>query len=332
MRRLLPSVLAPLILSCIGCQTLQVKRAHAPATGGGQQETTGNQSSSGYQASTENVPGMPFYIKKAACVHTVVWLEPVYTLTLELTTTPAGGTPKPSTVQLGSVILSLKQLQAKPAQDFFHALNGDSPTIEDIMRAWVPVATQEGTPYTPTNFPDTSNRILISNTAEPQLYVDYSQPYYLNVTRPVAGSAKVDNKLASDGTLTEVSAEVEDKTIATIATGIKDIVSAVGTAVKSVATETVQHVKLSVAIGGFKHTLSKLDPTPTLPCAAAEAEVSAPYVYSRSEVSAPTEKKIDSKGSKISVSGEIVLPETKPADDSAKPKAPAAPAVPKKAP
>ena len=316
MKKIVSAALAALILFCTGCQTLQVKRAHAPANANG-------------QLTTDSVPGMPFYIKKAACVHSVVWFEPVYTLTLELTTTPAGANAKPTTAQLGSVVLSLAQLKANPAQNLFHAMNADSPTVESVMAAWIPVATQDGTPYTPTNFPDVPNRILVSNTSEPQVYVDYSQPYYLNVTRPVAGSAKIDNKLASDGTLTEVSAEIEDKTIETITTGIKDLVTAVGAAAKSVAGgETVQRVKLSVAVGGFKHTLSKLDTAATMPCAAAGNEVASPYVYSRSEVSAPAEKKADAKGSKISVSGEIVLPEAKPADDSEKPKSPAAPAAP----
>ncbi len=310
--------LAALVLLCAGCQTLQVKRAHVPANTNGQETAAKTKG----QETTESVPGMPFYIKKAACVHSAVWFEPVYTLTLELTNTPADAKAKPTTNQLGTAILSLKQLQSETAQDLFHALNDDSPTINDVMK--------------PTNFPDASNRILVSNTSEPRLYVDYSQPYYLNVTRPVAGSAKIDNKLASDGTLTEVSAEIEDKTIETIATGIKDIVTAVGTAAKSLTPEPVQKLKLSVVVGGFKHTLSKLDPTAAMPCAAAKEDVAAPYTYTRTEVSAPAEKKAaDSKGSKISVSGEIVLPEAKPADDTKEPKAPAAPAAPaapKKAP
>jgi hypothetical protein len=294
----------------LGCQTLQVKRMPMPAV----------PPSNGDQAKVESVPGLPFYVKKAACLHTVVWLEPVYTLTLELVTTPTSGTAKPTTVSLGSAILSLTQLKA--AQNLFHSLNSDSPTIQDVMKAWIPVAKQDGTPYTPTEFPASANRILISNTSEPQMYVDYSQTYYINAKRPLAGSVKLDNKLASDGTLTEVSAEMEDKTIQAIATGIKDIASAVGTAAKSeVVPSTVQHVKLSVASAGFKHTISKFEPLKGLPCDAGGSDLTAPYRYSRSEVTAASDtKKPDTKGSKITVSGEIVLPEPKPSmDDSGKP-------------
>jgi hypothetical protein len=242
--------------SCLGCQTLQVKRAPVPPP----------PAVNGHQVKAESVPGLPFYVKKAACLHTVVWFEPVYTLSLDLVTTPTSGASKPTTAQLGSTVLSLAQLQASPAQDLFHALNGDSPTIQSVMKAWVPVATQNGTPYTPTAFPTPDRLILISNISEPQTYVDYSQPYYINAKRPVAGSVKLDNKLASDGTLTEVSAEVEEKTIEAITTGIKDIVSAVGTAAKAeVVPNTVQHLKLSVATTGFKQHYRSSSPSLVFP-------------------------------------------------------------------
>ena len=319
------------LLLCTGCLTLQVKRAPAPAAvpSSGQQA-----SSSGQQAKMESVPGLPFYVKKAACLHTVVWLEPVYTLSLELITTPTGGSAKPTSIQLGSTSLSLSQLQAETTQNLFHSLNGDSPTIQKVVGAWIPVATQKGTPYTPTVFPGPTDRILISNTSEPQMYVDYSQPYYINAKRPIAGSAKVDSKLASDGTLTEVSAEIEDKTIEAIATGIKDIASAVGTAAKSENPPvSVQHVKLTVATAGFKHTFSKFETlTPfTLPCAGGGTEISAPYKYSRTEITAASDKKTDAKGSKITVSGEIVLPEPKAStSDAGTTQQAPAPAAPKK--
>ncbi len=162
-----------------------------------------------------------------------------------------------------------------------------------------------------------------------------SQPYYINAKRPVAGSVKLDNKLASDGTLTEVSAEIEDKTIEAIATGIKDITSAVGTAVKAEQVpSTVQHLKLSITTAGFKHTLSKFEPQTSLPCKAGGFEIEAPYRYSRTEVTAASDtKKPDTKGSKITVSGEVVLPEPKASTDSLeKPTAAPAPAATKKTP
>jgi hypothetical protein len=319
------TVLLGLELFCLGCQTLQVKRAPVPPP----------PSSDAHQAKPENVPGLPFYVKKASCLHTVVWLEPVYILSLELVTTATTGAAKPTTAQLGSAILSLNELQAQPAQKLFHSLNEDSPTIQSVMKAWVPVATQDGTPYTPTGFPELANRILISNTSEPQIYVDYSQPYYINAKRPVAGSVKLDNKLASDGTLTEVSAEIEDKTIEAIATGIKDITSAVGTAVKAeTLPSTVQQLKLSIATAGFKHTISKFEPQTGLPCNAGGADIQAPYKYSRTEVTAASDtKKSDAKGSKITVSGEIVLPEPKASGDAPEKPTPAsAPAATKKIP
>ena len=197
MKQIVAVILSLSFFSCLGCETLQVKRAPvppAPSIDGHQAkaEQAKAEQAKAEQAKVEDVPGLPFYVKKATCLHTAVWLEPVYTLSLELVTTPTG-TAKPTTAQLGSAILSLKELQAPPAQKLFHSLNEDTPTIQSVMKAWIAVATQDGTPYTPTTFPEPANRILISNTSEPQIYVDYSQPYYINAKRPVAGSVKLDN-------------------------------------------------------------------------------------------------------------------------------------------
>lgn len=46
--------------------------------------------------------------------------------------------------------------------------------------------------------------------------VDYLKQYYVNVTRPLVGSASATAKLATDGTLTEATGEVEDSTLSTL--------------------------------------------------------------------------------------------------------------------
>ena len=267
MKQALFLTLQVFLLFCAGCQTLQIRRMPASPPAPVDNPSTTSRANA-REAKAEKVPGLPFYIKKAACLHTVVWLEPVYTLNLELVSTPAGASPKTNSSQLGTTVLSLSQLQAKDAQAFFHSLNADSSTIEEVVKAWVRVATAAGTPYTPSAIPGPSDRILVSNTSDPQVYVDYSQPYYVNVRRPAAGSAKVDSKLASDGTLTEVSAEVEEKTIEAITTGIKDLASAaLGAAAKSEGPRPEQHVKLTITTAGYKHTLSRLEASSSFPCA-----------------------------------------------------------------
>jgi hypothetical protein len=305
------------LVFCVGCQTIQVKRA-ATSTAPSVTDQTG---------AVKSVPGIPFYVKKAACLHSVVWLEPVYSLTLEIIGSAPGTTAKPNSSQVGSTTLSLSQIQGPQAIALFRALNKDEPEISDVMAAWVKLTAQDKVPYNATAFPPVGDRILISNTSEPQVYVDYSQPYYLNAKRPLAGTVKLDNKLASDGTLTEVSVEVEDKTIEAIGTAISDITTAVGSAIKSTAPAPMKQMRLSISTGGFKHTKSKFEPSMGLPCSAGADDIAGQSSYSRVDI-ASTEKKsdakTDAKGSKITLSGEIVLPEAKPSVPDTSKAAPAA--------
>ncbi|MBV9301832.1 MAG: hypothetical protein JOY62_16555 [Acidobacteriaceae bacterium] len=316
MRRLI-AVISFLAFWCIGCQTLRVRRTIVPVTPSAVQnagtgpQTAAKASEERQLEKTEGVPGLPFYVKKAACLHSTVWLEPVYTLTLELVSTPLDDPSKARSTLLGSTVLSLKQLGA--AQDLFHSVNEPSEDLDKILSVWKCIATQDGTPYTPIGFPEQKNRILISNTAEPQVYVDYSQHYYLNAHQPLAGSAKVDSKLASDGTLTEASAEVENKTLETLVSGVKELTgTAVGVGAKRfIEAGREQHVKLTILAGGFKHTFSQLAVPSSFPCQAS-SEMTSAQSYSRTEITTGGGKVTESKGSKITVSGEITLPESKP--------------------
>jgi hypothetical protein len=68
--------------------------------------------------------------------------------------------------------------------------------------------------------------------------VDYEHHYTLNAKTPLAGSVKTDYKLNSDGTLTEVTGEVQNDTFSTIlsALPISDLIkSAAGIAPKAAA-------------------------------------------------------------------------------------------------
>ena len=330
-------VLSGLLLVVTGCSTLQVKRAAAPTL----------PPSASQSGKTEEVAGVPFYVKKAVCLQTVVWLEPVYTLTLEMDSVPsessgnppgdsAGKPPgdgkppsagKVTSESIGSTSLSLSQYQSGVTQALMRAVNGGSSESE-IRNEWRAVANQAGTPYEPTGFPPAGDRILISNSSDPQVYVDYSQPYYLNARRPLAGSSKLDTKLASDGTLTEASVEVTDTTIESIGTAVKSISGAVTPFAAARSTRSsgpTSQAKLTIAVGGFKHTLSRYDASSSLPCSVGAAEMSPPYRYTRADVSpagGKADAKADTKGSKISVSGEIVIPDAKPAAGDKKPDTP----------
>jgi hypothetical protein len=290
--------------ACFGCQTVRVTRAKTPLP------TQNNNANN----KTEKADGIPFYIKKAVCKHEVVWLEPVYTLSLEEITTSAGVDPKPAPIPRGAATLSLSGYRGTKNQDFLLALNGVDQTLEVILKAWNAVTTDPTLSYFPSAFPDLNNRILTSNSNAPSTYVDYSQPYYLNAKQPLAGSSKLDGKMAADGTLTEASSEVENKTLETLLASlpIKEVITGgLGFAAKAQNPKQDKQLKLTIAVTGYKHTLSQLDTSMLMPCAALGTDLSGQYLYLREDVSGTVEKKDDSKASKIRLSGEVVLPEDK---------------------
>ena len=92
---------------------------------------------------------------------------------------------------------------------------------------------------------DTWPKYLVSNSSDPKTFVNYNETYYLNAKNPLSGSAKVDYKLAGDGTLTEASAEITNDTFKTIVSAlpISDLIKSaagVGLASKSVGGRTFQ--------------------------------------------------------------------------------------------
>src|SRR5581483_264222 len=124
--------------------------------------------------------GVPFFVKAAACKHEVARLEPYFVMTL---TTKMGDKVQSAE----TTTLSRTQFNSKTVLDLRSALASATPEQGgDIRALW--------------------------DTVTPDVYVDYGVPYTLNVRTPLIGSAKADVKLADDGTLTEASAEKEDKT------------------------------------------------------------------------------------------------------------------------
>jgi hypothetical protein len=301
----LPAAIMALLItftvSVTGCRTAQVTKAKPPVGSN----------------KTDKLDGIPFYVKKAGCKHEVVWLEPIYTLTLEEITIPEGSNAKPQTTPRGAAVLSLSQYREDPAvQDFLKKLSQVGAQFEDVLKAWDAVTKS---PYTPTKFPeDVKNRVLVSNANTPEIYVDYAETYYINAKNPVAGSAKVDAKLASDGTLTEASVEVESKTLETLLGPINAAITAgLPLAAKVEGKTQVRQLKLTTEVSGYKHTFSRIDSSATFPCPVIAADnLPSPANYTRESVIGGSGA--DKKGkNKIKISGEVVLPDTatKPADD-----------------
>jgi hypothetical protein len=297
----IPALLLTFLVGLTGCRTAQVTKAKAPVSAN----------------KTDKLDGIPFYIKKAACKHEVVWLEPIYTLTLEEITTPEGANAKPQTTPRGAAVLSLSQYQEDPAvQKFLKALSQVGAQFEDVLKAWDDITK---VPYTPTKFPDAKNRVLVSNANTPDVYVDYAETYYINAKNPVAGSAKVDTKLGSDGTLTEASAEIESKTLETLLGPINAAITAglpLAAKAEAQVKAPLKQLKLTTEVSGFKHTFSRIDPSTTFPCPVISADIlPSPSNYSREGVAGSAADK--KSKNKIQISGEVVLPDTaaKPSDD-----------------
>lgn len=305
-------VLAVLLTgSLAGCRTVQVTKAKAPTS----------------PSKTDKIDGIPFYIKKAACKHEVVWLEPIYTLTLDEITTPPGADAKPQTTPRGAVVLSLSQYREDPAVlAFLKALSQVGAQFEDVLKKWNEITK---VPYTPTTFPDSpKDRVLVSNSNTPEIYVDYGETYYISAKHPLAGSAKVDTKLAGDGTLTEASVEIESKTLETLLGPVTAAISSgLPLAAKVEGKPAEKQLKLTTEVSGFKHTFSRIDPSASFPCSVVSAEgvpatmstaAAKLFNYSRESVASGTAAEKKGKN-KIQVSGEVILPDatTKSADNKA---------------
>ena len=87
-------------------------------------------------------------------------------------------------------------------------------THDKILELWKKVLNLRG-PLLP--YPPPADVLLGGNTNKLEPYVDYSQVHTYNVKRPWVGSANATIKLNSDGTLSEATAEIEDKTLEILA-------------------------------------------------------------------------------------------------------------------
>jgi len=160
------------------------------------------------------------------------------------------------------------------------------------------------------------NWLRVSNTGAIEAAVDYSVTYYLNSSRPLAGSTQVDAKLAADGTLTEGSAQVNDQTLATIASTISSLVgSAVSIAKSNIEVQggkVKSEGKASVKTTIYQHTHYQYSIDPgeiMLDGCLPEPKGVTGGSFTVSEVSDPTAKASDTnKENTISVTGSIVLP------------------------
>lgn len=191
------------LLALPGCMTVKTARASFPSPPG---------------QGVQSMPGIPFYIKTAACKHQAVWAEMRYEIKFSQVTEgdPASDRSGQKTLDqsearditlLGSI--SGKKITDPSDRKKYRAALNRIVAARDAMAPMVRDA--DALNHDP-------NVELVSDTASIQTYVDYSVLYYYNTARPLIGTSKADVHLAADGTLTEGESELNDSTGSTIAT------------------------------------------------------------------------------------------------------------------
>jgi hypothetical protein len=286
------------------------------------------------QGKDNKVAGVPFYVRSAECRHKTVWLEPVYTLSLQVQQAQAApGQPQPPLEEIATKSLGLKAFDAitarkpnqarSPLQDLVAKITaGHYTKVEDAQQDFNALISL-ATPPLQGNADDFT---LASNFRVVETAVDYSKAYTYNVRRPWAGTASSTIKLNNDGTLGEATAEVEDKTFETIASLIplKEFLTAEfiptppsdDTTGEAETADQPLRITLIVRTTVFRHTFSKADgavagPSCTAPTSNLGPKPTAGLDYLREEVKEPAAPKTDDKGKTIQLSGQIVLPEDK---------------------
>jgi hypothetical protein len=195
------------------------------------------------------LPGIPFFMKSAGCKHQTVWLQPVYTLSLSVKTTvskemtdeakepesdrpsgkamPDSSQKSTTTTYLDSKVLSFGRFRtiSNSIGKLRQLLSGAKPSpssvdpdlLTQIKDTWDSIPDEAYEPFgkIDDDVVASNNVILVSNTIAPETYVDYTTTYYLNSSKPLAGSSQASFKLAEDGTLTEGAAQGESKTLQT---------------------------------------------------------------------------------------------------------------------
>jgi hypothetical protein len=290
-----------LVVSLSGCSAMRV--SHQPATS---------------TVSTGSVPGVPFYPKKARCRQEIVWFEPIYTLTLAALIPDKDGTLQSH--PRGAVVLSRSKFMDPEVSNFIKLLNNPQVDVDTVTRNWAKVVALSDSGVLGRDFSSltSTDRILAHRASAPSVYVDYADQYYVNAKVPLSGTAQLDAKVADDGSLSEASAQVENKTLDTIlgALPISSVITGgLGLAGKGLKTpENAETFQLTVAVTGYIHTLAKFVdfPKDSKVCpVATEIAFADADEYKREEMTAPSDsadsaKSKDSKssGSKDSSGGQ----------------------------
>ena len=283
--------------------------------------------------SPEEVAGLPFYVKRAACIQESRYLEPRTTITVSIDWVGKDNQATP----VSSVSRTLRRGMTQKTKDSLNVLRKlvntgllESLTADQTMKLFGHVLWFTQLPALPTDALTTADVDPVANRVFVQPYVDYRWQYFLNASSRAAGAASVAGKLAADGTLTEASAEIEDKTLETVLAAVPtgDVLTSVlvpGVAVPALDVEAdgrESRITLKERTHTVVHVLSRssslqdssdvplCSPNQTLKIADRES-----YNY-RLEMTGDPTGQGKAGGKAISVKGEITLPaDKKPSPD-----------------
>jgi len=256
-----PASLAWLFLSTAilmtGCghTVLKVTRAQAPMKNA---TTSFDKCESGTREERDAcaLPGIPFYQVGYRCVHTTVWIQPIYTVSVAVTNSDGKSTNWPAKT------FTLKQYRSAELQDFLISLGMDSDSeaqVKNLEDRWGKLGTSDNPYYVDEDSISKSDSVYIySNSVIPERYVETRSILFLNTVKPAAGSAEATANLNSDGTLGTASSKEESKTLATVAglIPVSQIVQSLPLVAMKGAPQTVYKFKVSTKTDFYKHTHS----------------------------------------------------------------------------
>jgi hypothetical protein len=168
--------------------------------------------------------GIPFFAMKGVCVQETVYGVPYYLITLKIS---VGSSP----VSSDNVNISTNGHKSADFRTLLNELDKPAPDLGTVQDAWSALKQRQSfDPYV-----ENTGEVQLSNKTKVSNVVDYSQGYDINQRKPISGTANAAFKVGENGTLTEVSGQVEDNTLSTVlsALPLSDLIkSAAGIATK----------------------------------------------------------------------------------------------------
>jgi hypothetical protein len=163
---------------------------------------------------TDNVEGIPFYLKQAVCLHQMVYVAPYYRISFQ---SLVGEKVEFSR----TVTLSENGYRDTNTQKFLSIMRKKPPLSEADFKsatdAWDEMEKLNATPYQGITTSTPPWPIyLVANSNVPKVYVDYASTYTVNAKVPFAGSVNAAYELNADGTLTKASSQVTEETFKTV--------------------------------------------------------------------------------------------------------------------